>query len=672
MITSFALCTFAYRCVNALIRTHPLEGFICILKLLCLGNTSDLQLLMSAYLTRRKQFSGDMEDFIDVKVGDRIEEKNVPLGSPEQNNRRVIVTRSKTNNLAASKQLPCFSYELNSAKRRGKPRRNAAVAKKRSHAEVDVEEVVKSPPAKKKNRGISEYELEVQKNIEERKKMFEMLKFGDAKQEFLDVLRNQRKRKVDEVKEDIDENDVPVKRGRPKSGESRPKKAKVEKKKSLPARTSSRVRKSTTFYGLQENETIASSPSDSSVSDSSMLDVSNESLLEMCNQPCKMKLRSRRNRDKVIPVTESSTKDDLKSDEMLTNEFDSNATGAPMTLKNTFADQSSVDESSDFVRGIIPFLEKGDSYERVSMPNDLQEFVQLMKTLQLSDDGISSLSSTGNRFWDIDHETDFRRSRAYDVHNSHVTGLSFDKFNPLRLFSTGQDGFIYNTSEASKDVFPTCHLQKDPSTLIVSRADGQVVTVDMRILPTIGEQRLKCFNGKIVGLSHHPLNENLIMASSVNGEVGVFDLRNVQPNLSDIDGFTNPVLNFPLIGSRISGSFFSTLAGEYALITGKNVVEVYDLHEGVAKRLTNWNSTLSQRNTVLSRAIWHPLRDDVCIATGSDESIDMLSVPNCEILHSFEKRETSVCPIVNVFHPSAPVLASGCSRIYLHRPPVSS
>jgi hypothetical protein len=52
---------------------------------------------------------------------------------------------------------------------------------------------------------ISEYELEIQKNIEERKKMFEMLKFGDAKQEFLDVLPNQRKRKVDEVNEDIDE-----------------------------------------------------------------------------------------------------------------------------------------------------------------------------------------------------------------------------------------------------------------------------------------------------------------------------------------------------------------------------------------------------------------------------------------------------------------------------------
>ena len=105
--------------------------------------------------------------------------------------------------MAAPKQLSCFSYELNGSKRSVKQGRSAAVAKKRSHAEMGVKKVIKLPPAKKINRGISEYELEIQKNIEERKKLFEMLKFGDAKQEFLDVLPNQRKRKVDEVKEDF-------------------------------------------------------------------------------------------------------------------------------------------------------------------------------------------------------------------------------------------------------------------------------------------------------------------------------------------------------------------------------------------------------------------------------------------------------------------------------------
>lgn len=49
----------------------------------------------------------------------------------------------------------------------------------------------------------------------------------------------------------------------------------------------------------------------------------------------------------------------------------------------------------------------------------------------------------------------------------------------------------------------------------------------------------------------------------------------------------------------------------------------------------------------------------------------MLSVPDCEILHCFKEREIFGSPVVNVFHPSAPVLASGCNRIYLHRPNVS-
>jgi hypothetical protein len=192
-------------------------------------------------------------------------------------------------------------------------------------------------------------------------------------------------------------------------------------------------------------------------------------------------------------------------------------------------------------------------------------------------------------------------------------------------------------------------------------ADGQVVTIDTRLTPSIGEHKFKCFNGKIVSLSHHPLNENLIMASSVNGfetyyvfssnckillifwysEIGVFDLRNVQTKSSDVEEVVDPVIRFPLIGSRISGSFFSPLSGKNALITGKNIVEVYDLHEGSAKSnlflqftfvsdhisflgVQNWNSTLSQRNSVLGNAIWHPLRDEVCLATKSDGSVSII------------------------------------------------
>lgn len=100
-------------------------------------------------------------------------------------------------------------------------------------------------------------------------------------------------------------------------------------------------------------------------------------------------------------------------------------------MKNTYVDQSSVDESSDFIRRIIPFLQNGDSDERVSMPNDLQEFIQLMKTLELSEDGIASLSSCGK---------------------NRITSMSWHP-NPTRLFLAsanvfGTIGRIHNLMKA--------------------------------------------------------------------------------------------------------------------------------------------------------------------------------------------------------------------------------
>lgn len=42
---------------------------------------------------------------------------------------------------------------------------------------------------------MSEYELQIQRNIEERKKMFEMLQLNNAKQELVDVLAKSCKQK---------------------------------------------------------------------------------------------------------------------------------------------------------------------------------------------------------------------------------------------------------------------------------------------------------------------------------------------------------------------------------------------------------------------------------------------------------------------------------------------
>ena len=66
---------------------------------------------------------------------------------------------------------------------------------------MDEQEVLMPPKKKTKkiNKGLSEYELQIQNNIEERKKMFEMLNFGDAKQELFGVDPIKRKRKLENM-----------------------------------------------------------------------------------------------------------------------------------------------------------------------------------------------------------------------------------------------------------------------------------------------------------------------------------------------------------------------------------------------------------------------------------------------------------------------------------------
>ena len=46
---------------------------------------------------------------------------------------------------------------------------------------------------------------------------------------------------------------------------------------------------------------------------------------------------------------------------------------------------------------------------------------------------------------------------------------------------------------------------------------------------------------------------------------------------------TVPVIRIPQNPSRLSGAFFSPCSGDYALVTGKNVLEVYDLREETVK-----------------------------------------------------------------------------------------
>lgn len=46
-------------------------------------------------------------------------------------------------------------------------------------------------------------------------------------------------------------------------------------------------------------------------------------------------------------------------------------------------------------------------------------------------------------FWDVNNKDSDLAVRRYDVHESSVTGLSFDRYDPMRLFTSSRDGSVF-------------------------------------------------------------------------------------------------------------------------------------------------------------------------------------------------------------------------------------
>lgn len=109
----------------------------------------------------------------------------------------------QTNKLAPPKHSICSCDVSHAASKVcvGKSVKSKIVKKKKKQIKLTVVSdniQLKSVTEKKKTPKISQYELQIQKNIEERKKMFQMLQLGDAKQDLMEVFNIPTKRKLDE------------------------------------------------------------------------------------------------------------------------------------------------------------------------------------------------------------------------------------------------------------------------------------------------------------------------------------------------------------------------------------------------------------------------------------------------------------------------------------------
>ena len=166
-----------------------------------------------------------------------------------------------------------------------------------------------------------------------------------------------------------------------------------------------------------------------------------------------------------------------------------------LTFENTYADKSLAGESSRFLKEVTPFLTRTNAEDGVQVQKSNDEFINTMRTLKLSSsvsivqqkitsftwhpnfsklllaagDASGSIGKIFENvfssayfsprmlmidssligFLDVEkqseiesHMTPNRFVHVYDVHSSHVTGLTFDIYNPTRLLSTSKDGFV--------------------------------------------------------------------------------------------------------------------------------------------------------------------------------------------------------------------------------------
>ncbi|XP_057375972.1 WD repeat-containing protein 76-like [Daphnia carinata] len=299
---------------------------------------------------------------------------------------------------------------------------------------------------------------------------------------------------------------------------------------------------------------------------------------------------------------------------------------------------------------------------------------------------IAACDRDGNiGFWDVDkHEDKHQGVRAFKVHKQPVNCVTFDKFNPMRLLTTSYDGYVrcldmhtnvfdeVYSIQRTKDTWTAYHAQKDPSTLIVSQSNGDVAVIDVRTRPGKAENIIHCFEMSARTVSLHPQDNNLFMTCNRYGELGIFDVRYTSKNEDEL---ADSVISFPKAPKGVHGAFYSPITGQYALITcTDDTLKLYDVQKGRAeveciKSISHNNFT--GRWLTPFKAVWHPQRDDVFIVGSMEHPrrVELYGAPTGTLLHNFSGDFLGSVTSINAFHPTVPIFAGGNSsgRVHIFR-----
>ncbi|XP_042879353.1 WD repeat-containing protein 76-like isoform X2 [Penaeus japonicus] len=270
--------------------------------------------------------------------------------------------------------------------------------------------------------------------------------------------------------------------------------------------------------------------------------------------------------------------------------------------------------------------------------------------------------------WDVHREDSSNGAYYFNPHSRPINCLTVDPWNYQNIYTTSYDGSLRKTDltsgivqqvysyveEEAYNVYTSWHAHRDENTVLVGGSLGELIQVDVRDSNSKPVE-YKVHNGKTVKLvAVHPTQNHYVATSSRDGCVSLWDLRKIQKNKA--------VAECPH-GRNVSGLEFSPVTGNTLISTcSDNYLRFISCDLStlkVQKKIHHNNQTGRWLTTFKARFL--PGREDL-IVVGSMMQPRRIEVwwNDGQLAHEFKGDEFASVASINAFHPTRAVLA-GCN-----------
>jgi len=294
----------------------------------------------------------------------------------------------------------------------------------------------------------------------------------------------------------------------------------------------------------------------------------------------------------------------------------------------------------------------------------------------------------GVGIWDAnDFTSDTHGVHLFSPHSRPVNCLTFDQANDTHLISTSYDGTIRSFDlekqisilryglEDDDNGYLTYHCQKDSSTILVSGADGSgkyskgyVGVIDTRSTSKNFAHKYYVNTGSSVRtVAVHPTKSELFVCAARYGTCMLFDMR----GKNDSKNLIQPLTKLMGHTKSISSAFFSPLTGEkLATVCYDNKIRIYDLKEQKAEKnptVAFYHNNNTGRWLSTFKAIWHPRREDILFVGSMNQprQIDVLSDKGTPYPSLKGEHLGSICSLI-AYHPTQEIVIGGNSSGRVH------